>query len=417
MAYYGNQTNNKAYYGNSNQGYGNNGYDDHGYVQDPYYNQAAAGGQNYNYDAYNQGGYASQPQQQGGYDYNSYGQSGHNDYYNQAPASANQHTYPPQAEPAAPKSPNSDLPKYNNDMATARNVPNWNDEKKGSAGPFASNVAEVEVKSKRRGCAMRPLYWIILGVVGVILAVLGIVAYFYWPSMPDIQVLSINEYALSGPSAFTFNIPSQYNNNLNKLEITLTLKMNLSVYNRNLYNLKVETLDLKAWVNANESTIYTGQRPKDIPQLRKLVGDVRGADPNYKPPLVVEIGSGQGKDLIFPSRKNVTFEMDFTLKYTPDGQTGLLDDPVFMEFCDVCKVTIDKVVERPTLITYRAVSTVAFLKTFGYKPDINGEIKIRCPIREDYLQNLSSFSTTNPNASAQDIISAVFGTNITTTNK
>ncbi|KAI8832694.1 hypothetical protein BC829DRAFT_88340 [Chytridium lagenaria] len=104
--------------------------------------------------------------------------------------------------------------------------------------------------------------------------------------------------------------------------------------------------------------------------------------------------------------------MDFSLFYSPDPQLGLLEDPTFKEFCDVCGITLDTVKNRAAKVSYSAQSTVSFLKSFGYKPDISGQIQIRCPIRGDYLENLFAYSAANPNATASEIIQNVFNTTI-----
>ncbi|KAJ3214157.1 hypothetical protein HDU67_002017 [Dinochytrium kinnereticum] len=417
MAYYGNSShhyndsNNSSYNQQQQHGYDyGNQYDNprspggsHQQQQQQYQNGYDNQGYDNSYDNYPQ-----QPQhaasynapQSNAYDYGNYGSQQQQGYDSRGQAASEV------------KTPQDGLPRYNNAELKAP-ATQW-DDKKSDAGPFAASFDGGFVEEKRRRCyPHKPCHWIVLAVVGVAVLTFGLLGYFFWPALPEIKVNYINEFSGLSSSAFTFKIPEQYNKNLNKMEITLNLKMNLSVYNKNLYDLKVEMVDLKAYLNINETRIKGGQKPKDLDKLTLFVGPPPvGRDPKYIPSLNPLLGVGNKTSLVFPARKNMTFEMDFILSYTPDPQLGLVEDPTFMEFCDVCGITNDVVQERPAQVSYHAISTVSFLKSFGYKPDISGNIMIKCPIRGDYLENLFNYASANPNATATDIIQNVFNTTV-----
>ncbi|KAJ3101073.1 hypothetical protein HDU97_001655 [Phlyctochytrium planicorne] len=413
---------------NNNNGYGNQ------YQQDAYASQYQD-----NYapaSPRSPGGSRRQQQQQQQYDYNNqaygsydsaynnnavnpnaYGYENYDDYNNQAQnnyynASNNQQ----QQSPRSPRSAGVAQQPLEYQKEPVRSPkPEWEQDLK-KEKYIQDNLFAGLPEEKKRKCTLVPTkmwHWIVLAVVATFVVVFGVIGYFFWPALPQIRVNEIIESAAKNSvSAYSFSLPADANGNYNRMQISLSLRMNLSVYNPNLYALNVELVDLGAFLNVNETAIKIGLQPKDIkPDLTPIIGPAPvGRDPNYLPNMTPKLGSGNKTNIVFPSRQNVTFEMDFLLSYTPDTQLGLLLDPTFKEFCQVCGITTSR--GRVAKVSYAATSTVSFLKSFGYKPQINGQVSISCPIASGYLEDLVNYSTSHPNATAQEIIEQVFSTKV-----
>ncbi|KAI8832692.1 hypothetical protein BC829DRAFT_408393 [Chytridium lagenaria] len=264
-------------------------------------------------------------------------------------------------------------------------------------------------RSRLRGCLPRsPLFKIIcVAVIVAILVVLAVFGYFFWP-----------RYILKAFYCFLFSTfllggVSSAKGNLNKIKIKLNLLMNISCYNENLYDLQIEEIALDAWLIANDTLIAQAQNPKDFkPPLEPLIGPAPvGRDPNYVQKSRIQIGKANKTSMVFPSRQNKTFPMNFELSYEPDPQVGLLEDKAFKEFMSVCGITSPR--KRNTRIEYTARSTVGFLKTLGGSRNFPGVAIISCPINDAFLTNVFNYYNVYPNATAEEILSNAFGTNFT----
>ncbi|KAJ3115923.1 hypothetical protein HDU96_010869 [Phlyctochytrium bullatum] len=268
-----------------------------------------------------------------------------------------------------------------------------------------------DARKKRQGCMPRSGKGrlICLLVFLILVAGLGVFGFFFWPRFPQIGVLGIRTSDLAR-GTFEFSLPPDANGNWNRVNITMRLKMNISCFNENLYDLKVESINLQANVEVNATAVNQARRPRDmIPQ--SIIGAPPARDPNYKPSGSRPIGVGSQSLIVFPAKKNKTFEMDFAINYTPDSQLGLLEDPTFVEFMNSCGVTQPQGRQRPTRISYSAVTTVSFLRFFGYRPEITSQIFINCPVDTDTIVALSSASQSG-NGSLTEVIQQVFGTSV-----
>ncbi|KAI9324247.1 hypothetical protein DFJ73DRAFT_873464 [Zopfochytrium polystomum] len=217
----------------------------------------------------------------------------------------------------------------------------------------------------------------------IILAGLAVVGYLYIPRFPDIKVLSIEQ---RHANAFEFLMDPQYPNNYNKMTLKLNLNMNVSVYNSNPYHMIVELIDLHAYLMINQSALQSQGIKPAVLGLDKYIGPAPvGADANYSPSMTPQIGFSNTSNLVFPSRLNYTFPMQFNLVYQPDSMLGLIKDPIFAEVVNVCGLLGTA---RPALISYQAKTTVSTLKNLGYLPVVSGQIRIRCPVTTQQLSDL-----------------------------
>jgi hypothetical protein len=165
---------------------------------------------------------------------------------------------------------------------------------------------------------------------------------------------------------------------------------------------------LKAFLKCNETAINSSPSPVAL-NIQSIIGTAPiPADKNYKGNFYPEIGTGSQSNLVFTPKVNTTFPMDFTLTYKPDPQLGLLRDPAFAEFMNVCGITSRR---RRARIEYKAVATVAILKSLGYTPVLEGFINIDCPASQDQVDAVKANVQTalEEGRSAFDALKEVFG--------
>ncbi|KAJ3101074.1 hypothetical protein HDU97_001656 [Phlyctochytrium planicorne] len=247
---------------------------------------------------------------------------------------------------------------------------------------------------------------ITLIVMLLVVTTLIVFGWFFWPRFPTITVLSLKP-DVNGTNGgnFQFSIPKSAGKNYNYVTIKLNLKMELSVYNPNIFDLELEDIGIEAFLEFNATEIAKGKKISEFdPPLAPIVGEPPQADPNYKQGTNALIGTSHSSNLVFPSKQNKTFVMDFMLSYTPDKNTGLLADNAFKELLGVCGMTLPR--QRPAHITYNAKSVVGFFKNFGYKPTIPGNVNIKCPIDDDKLIMLQQYPKEHPGATAEEILLA-----------
>ena len=210
--------------------------------------------------------------------------------------------------------------------------------------------------------------------------------------LPDISIDSITLNDIVG--AFQFSENPAYPGNLNKMTIQLNVKMNVSIYNPNRYNLQVAFIDMKAYLYVNTTTLEKENVNPVVLNLQKYVGPVVppvagspeyvGNPEDYEPATMPQIGfSNYSSLLILPSRQNISIPMVFTIIYKPDPVVGLIKDPAFAEVLNVCGVLGRK---RAMNIQYVTTSTMTgFLKGLGYQPKFSGNVGIICPVTVDQI--------------------------------
>ncbi|KAJ3409464.1 hypothetical protein HDV05_004427 [Chytridiales sp. JEL 0842] len=230
----------------------------------------------------------------------------------------------------------------------------------------------------------RTARFICLGATLAVLIAVIVVGYLYWPRFPSTTVneLKFNQ-ALGG---FVFDKPKDAAT-WNELTLTINLILNISAYNWNRYPLNIETMQLQAFLKVNETAVNTSPSPVAL-NIQNIVGPTPIlTDRSYKGNFYPLIGQGVAKDLMLPAWTNTTFTLPFTITYKPDPLLGLLRDPVFAEFMNVCGVTSRR---RKARIEYKAISTVTNLKGLGYTPVLEGFINMECPASEEQIEAVTN---------------------------
>ncbi|KAJ3329372.1 hypothetical protein HDU76_008031 [Blyttiomyces sp. JEL0837] len=233
----------------------------------------------------------------------------------------------------------------------------------------------------------------------VVLVVLGVLGFLFWPRFPTIHVDSIMLNQTVG--SFAFNIPKD--GNLNYMNLSLSFNMIVSTFNPNRYDLHVDMIDLQANMQVNKSQIAINEKPAGL-GFGTFIGKPPTPPPGYVPSYSPQIGSANKSTVIFRAGKNTTYQMIFNLYYKPDPNLGLLQDPVFQELCNVCGITSSP---RTSKISYVAKSMVSFLKGLGYEPTVQGDLNINCPASPDQVQAIGIAVLSG--MSVQDALNDVFG--------
>jgi hypothetical protein len=92
--------------------------------------------------------------------------------------------------------------------------------------------------------------------------------------------------------------------------------------------------------------------------------------------------------------------MDFTVSYTPDPKTGLLRDPAFAELMNACGFTSKP---RMAKVRYFTTNTVKHFSNIGYKPKLEGNLFIQCPLFDSQMDALKSANYSDPLQALKEI--------------
>ncbi|KAI8833928.1 hypothetical protein BC829DRAFT_407514 [Chytridium lagenaria] len=245
--------------------------------------------------------------------------------------------------------------------------------------PLTADEEFVRKMKRRKWCLIAVI------ILGLLLAIVVPVGWFFWPRFPEIRVLNLNLAEDNGGA---------YHDNLNYLEARIRLNMLVSIYNPNAYDLELQRLDINANLNCNRSELEKGRPPSSF-DLEQYIGAApRNEDPTYTPSFDPSIGTGtRGGGLTFPSRVNLTFALNFTVFYTPT-------------LLQVCGIT--RPVPRPARISYDAVSTVKSLSRLGYYPRVSNSVFIRCPASDEQIAGVVDAVNGEGNRTVYEILESVF---------
>ncbi|ORY51507.1 hypothetical protein BCR33DRAFT_457502 [Rhizoclosmatium globosum] len=245
-----------------------------------------------------------------------------------------------------------------------------------------------------------------------ILIAIGVLLYFYVPRFPDIKVYNINlENIASMNTPYYFSYKDPNNEDLNQLILRMNLTMYLGTYNPNLYDLKVDEINLVANLVVNQTFVYNALKTSPLVTFSSLVqaiGIPKSPLPvGYVPSNNSQIGTAKTGNILFPSKTWINYTMMFEFEYSP-GPEGLLKDPTILELADACGITSRyKPAGRNMRIHYDALSTIGVLKPLNYAPGVSNELQIVCPFSQDQIQAVIREVQDN-GKSPQEAIAIVF---------
>lgn len=196
--------------------------------------------------------------------------------------------------------------------------------------------------------------------------------YFYIPRVPEFKVLFVQVRPLPVSGDIPLNI-TQNSKNPTDISIKLPIFMGVSVINSNRYDLTVDTFDLTAYIQPNETALRGSGLPGSL-----IVSSSNNP--------ATRVGYGIYGSKTFPANFNTTFEIQVLLDYTPDPKLGLLSDPAFGELLQVCGFRGSA--PRTMLVKYDVKVNIAFLSRIGVNPVLPNEVDIKCPLPQQKITEL-----------------------------
>ncbi|KAJ3282631.1 hypothetical protein HDU79_009780 [Rhizoclosmatium sp. JEL0117] len=256
----------------------------------------------------------------------------------------------------------------------------------------------------------RPLHRIICAsVLVVVLAAIAVLGWFFFPRFPEIRVNSIVLTDVAGASG-TLKVTVPESGDLNGLQLQMSMQMDVSMWNPNLYGLQVDAIDVVANMAVNTSFVFNPLKTQPLTSFNSLtqVVTVIRAPAGYYASNTSTIGTSHVGSIYFPAKTTTNFTMTFALSYTPDPLVGLLNDPTVLELADACGITSRyKPAGRPMKIQYVAKTAIPALRLFNYSPSLGGDIKISCPVSSDQINAV--ISGVQGGQSVSDAFKTVFG--------
>jgi hypothetical protein len=219
--------------------------------------------------------------------------------------------------------------------------------------------------------------YICLGTIAFFLILFGILGFLFFPRFPEMKVSSIN---VAPGNSFTLT-PVDLTKEELDFKFELNMIMNISVRNVNSYHLKIEAIDLSAFVMANASQLNQ-VIPFPAEQLFSRI------DPDR--PRVTEqnrkqkIGTGlRNEAIVFPPGQEIFFQMNFLVSYSANKQFKTVSDPALNEIIQLCVAPpiLPPGQNRTTQIRYEALTDIAALRWLPFKPSTSGDLNINCPFQ------------------------------------
>ncbi|KAI8908319.1 hypothetical protein EDD86DRAFT_180756, partial [Gorgonomyces haynaldii] len=202
----------------------------------------------------------------------------------------------------------------------------------------------------------------------VVLLAIGIVGFLFFPRYPAMKVLSLN----LSDGVRSFKISGLENGPTKNFTVQLDMWMLVSVVNTNRYHMKVDSIDLKAFIVANTTQLNLGGGAGNVipgSSPRRVFKDSEAS---------VLIGTGNNTSILFPVNQNVTFAMNFTVIYRPDPSIQELKDDVLLnEIFQSCNIVQPG--NRTMTVHYRALAPIKLLQPIGFTPTFEDDLKINCP--------------------------------------
>jgi hypothetical protein len=241
----------------------------------------------------------------------------------------------------------------------------------------------------------RSHYWC-MGSTTIIFLIIGIIGFLFYPRMPEMRIQSItvapgNSFSLTPVDLTKEDIDFKFE---------MGMIMNISVKNNNLYQLRIESIDLSAFVMANATLLNRAiPFPAETLFSRILENRVRITEQNQK----YQIGTGGRKvPIVFPSGREVLFQMLLFISYTPNKQFKTVNDPTLNEIIQLCIAppVLPQGQNRTTQIRYEAQSDIAALRWLPFRFTTSGDVNINCPFqgaaRDNFISALKGTQSNQP---------------------
>ncbi|KAJ3027863.1 UNVERIFIED_CONTAM: hypothetical protein HDU68_002952 [Siphonaria sp. JEL0065] len=273
-------------------------------------------------------------------------------YYSRLPAGAKRVSYSPVPEDAKPLSAAPAAGSYgtNNNQQYPRPSPlGQNAETRGESRLRKEEERQRRKEENRRFCCCfktrKGCCLVIFLIVFLILAGLGVAAYFFWPRIPQITI--------SEPFLNPTTVPFTASGSLTSASTQqpFVIQMNLAV-NVNVFSPNYESITVN-------NVYFTGQL---------LSTDSKTPIPNANV-------NGQSGSVTFPSNKNTQFMMPLTVMYSlTSGLAEIASDPALSLFASQCNGSGGNI-----KMGYTVNINLAIIAWTGYKPSFTGTTQFPCP--------------------------------------
>ncbi|KAJ3010908.1 UNVERIFIED_CONTAM: hypothetical protein HDU68_001916 [Siphonaria sp. JEL0065] len=273
-------------------------------------------------------------------------------YYSRLPAGAKRVSYSPLPEDAKPLSAAAAAGSYgtNNNQQYPRPSPlGQHAETRGESRLKKEEERQRRKEENRRFCCCfrtrKGCCLVIFLIVFLILAGLGVAAYFFWPRIPQITI--------SEPFLNPTTVPFTASGSLTSASTQqpFVIQMNLAV-NVNVFSPNYESITVN-------NVYFTGQL----------------LNTDNKTPIPNANVNGQSGSVTFPSNKNTQFMMPLTVMYSlTSGLAAIASDPALSLFASQCNGSGGNI-----KMGYTVSINLAIIAWTGYKPSFTGTTQFPCP--------------------------------------
>ncbi|KAI8926066.1 hypothetical protein BC831DRAFT_458324 [Entophlyctis helioformis] len=211
----------------------------------------------------------------------------------------------------------------------------------------------------------------------IVLVIAGFLVFLFIPRPPTVQVTNISPSR--GASSFQLNTPT--GGDINTVAVMADLNILLRVTNPGRISIKIDELNIKAFLVPNMASI------REVGSVASFLGLGNRAAPDFPATVAPRLmGTGTKTAITLPAGKATNVTIPFKLVFSPDKSTGVLADPVFAELLQGCGITTAK---RTMRVRYDATAVIGLLKTVGYVPMISEEnLQIACPFDDATLNSV-----------------------------
>jgi hypothetical protein len=220
--------------------------------------------------------------------------------------------------------------------------------------------AKERKQSKRCCCCMpatRKSRIIVFVVTLLIIGIIGIILWIFWPSAPQFRVVSLVNFPGLQPVLVVAQDRSSF-------RLQYALNLTVEVTNGNKYDIKTDQILMNAYISPNMIELAKNKLPGST-----LTGRV---DDHL-------VGTAKVENVRFSGNSNKIFFAKLNVDFIPDPDLGMLNDPAIGEILRVCSPE-GKKNKAMMKIIYQVDVKIGIFTRFGFTPKILNEASVTCPL-------------------------------------
>ncbi|KAG4085585.1 hypothetical protein H8356DRAFT_1739540 [Neocallimastix lanati (nom. inval.)] len=246
--------------------------------------------------------------------------------------------------------------KENDNTQALLNKDNEKKDKPNSTVDVKDEEDEKSMKPPRKYsvCCMCCPLWLCVSIIAVIIILIGVLLFIFWPKIPDVKITKITLSESNQP--IKYQLPTIFNGNKGGIE--LDIDIHISVKNDNFYDLSISNLDTRVYIQADN--------------VEKT-----------------KIGRGHVDNLKFGRNNTTEFKLPLTIGYISDDEMERHTDLLYL--FKACAT------HRQISIQYEVDIGIAVLEKI-YVPTYKGNELFTCPtgsISEGIVDTLFSGMNSN----------------------